>query len=91
MNDIGTCIPVVHQHSDKKELFLNISLVGVYAYCCNMLLSGHEMYLEGNFIFTHLKLWIASARHNFKWVKIRIINTLDIFLLFYFFTSSDIR
>ena len=20
-------------------------------------------------IFTHLKLWIASARHNFKWVK----------------------
>ena len=21
-------------------------------------------------IFTHLKLWIASARHNFKWVKI---------------------
>ena len=24
-------------------------------------------------IFTHLKLWIASARHNFKWVKIPII------------------
>ena len=23
-------------------------------------------------IFTHLKLWIASARHNFKWVKIPI-------------------
>ena len=23
-------------------------------------------------IFTHLKLWIASARHNFKWVKILI-------------------
>ena len=23
-------------------------------------------------IFTHLKLWIASARHNFKWVKIEI-------------------
>ena len=23
-------------------------------------------------IFTHLKLWIASARHNFKWVKISI-------------------
>ena len=22
--------------------------------------------------FTHLKLWIASARHNFKWVKIQI-------------------
>ena len=22
-------------------------------------------------IFTHLKLWIASARHNFKWVKIQ--------------------
>ena len=22
-------------------------------------------------IFTHLKLWIASARHNFKWVKMR--------------------
>ena len=20
-------------------------------------------------IFTHLKLWIAVARHNFKWVK----------------------
>ena len=23
-------------------------------------------------IFTHLKLWIASARHNFKWVKNQI-------------------
>ena len=23
-------------------------------------------------IFTHLKLWIASARPNFKWVKIQI-------------------
>ena len=23
-------------------------------------------------IFTHLKLWIASARHNFKWVTISI-------------------
>ena len=23
-------------------------------------------------IFTNLKLWIASARHNFKWVKIQI-------------------
>ena len=23
-------------------------------------------------IFTHLKLWVASARHNFKWVKIQI-------------------
>ena len=23
-------------------------------------------------IFTHLKLWIASARHNLKWVKIPI-------------------
>ena len=23
-------------------------------------------------IFTHLKLWIASARHNFKWVKTKI-------------------
>ena len=25
-------------------------------------------------IFTHLKLWVAVARHNFKWVKIRIIK-----------------
>ena len=25
-------------------------------------------------IFIHLKLWIASARHNFKWVKIQIDN-----------------
>ena len=24
-------------------------------------------------IFTHLKLWVAIARHNFKWVKIWII------------------
>ena len=23
-------------------------------------------------IFTHLKLWIVSARHNFKWVEIQI-------------------
>ena len=22
--------------------------------------------------FTHLKIWIAAARHNFKWVKISI-------------------
>ena len=25
-------------------------------------------------IFTHLKLWITSARHNFKWVKIVMIS-----------------
>ena len=25
-------------------------------------------------IFTHLKLWVASARHNFKWVKIKLNN-----------------
>ena len=24
-------------------------------------------------IFTHLKLWVAVARHNFKWVKILMI------------------
>ena len=23
-------------------------------------------------IFSHLKLWIAVARHNFKWLKIKI-------------------
>ena len=27
---------------------------------------------KGN--FTHLKLWVAVARHNFKWVKIFIIQ-----------------
>ena len=27
---------------------------------------GNEM----GVIFTHLKLWVAVARHNFKWVKI---------------------
>ena len=26
-------------------------------------------------IFTHLKLWVAAARHNFKWAKIHQ-NTL---------------
>ena len=25
-------------------------------------------------IFNHLKLWIASARHNFKWVKLQFSN-----------------
>ena len=25
--------------------------------------------IEKFLVFTHLKLWIASARHNFKWVK----------------------
>ena len=25
-------------------------------------------------IFTHLKLWVAVARHNFKWVKIKQFN-----------------
>ena len=29
-------------------------------------------------IFTHLKLWIASARHNFKWVKIQIEYNLAV-------------
>ena len=24
--------------------------------------------------FTHLKLWIASARHNFKWAKFKLNN-----------------
>ena len=24
-------------------------------------------------IFKHLKLWVAVARHNLKWVKIKII------------------
>ena len=24
-------------------------------------------------IFSHLKLWVAVARHNFKWVEIQII------------------
>ena len=24
-------------------------------------------------IFTHLKMWVAVANHNFKWVKIKII------------------
>ena len=28
--------------------------------------------LSSLLIFTHLKLWIASSRHNFKWVKIPI-------------------
>ena len=27
-------------------------------------------------ISTHLKLWIASARHNFKWVKISTVSTI---------------
>ena len=25
-------------------------------------------------IFTHLKLWVAVARHNFKWVKNKMYN-----------------
>ena len=25
-------------------------------------------------ISTHLKLWMAAARHNFKWVEIYIFN-----------------
>ena len=25
-------------------------------------------------IFTHLKLWVRVARHNFKWVNISIIS-----------------
>ena len=30
------------------------------------------LFCEICIIFTHLKLWIALARHNFKWVKILI-------------------
>ena len=30
------------------------------------------MLLEMAYIFTHLKLWVAIARHNFRWVKIMI-------------------
>ena len=25
-------------------------------------------------IFTHLKLWVAVARHNFKWVKFELFD-----------------
>ena len=28
--------------------------------------------LQIKLIFSHLKLWIAAARHNFKWLKIYI-------------------
>ena len=28
--------------------------------------------LTNKSIFTHLKLWVAVARHNFKWVKTKI-------------------
>ena len=37
-------------------------------------LSNHQCY-ELSIIFTHLKLWIAPARHNFKWVKISTAPT----------------
>ena len=29
-------------------------------------------FVKSEFLSTHLKLWIASARHNFKWVRIQI-------------------
>ena len=32
----------------------------------------HVHFVKSEIISTHLKLWIASARHNFKWVKIQI-------------------
>ena len=33
---------------------------------------GSPLFFQIWIIFTHLKLWIASARNNFKWVKIQI-------------------
>ena len=36
-------------------------------------LLGLTLHKHGT-IFTHLKLWVALARHNFKWVKIEIIH-----------------
>ena len=35
-------------------------------------LKKNYLFLSSLLIFTHLKLWIASSRHNFKWVKIPI-------------------
>ena len=29
-------------------------------------------------IFNHLKLWVVVARHNFKWVKIKILLIVQI-------------
>ena len=49
-------------------------------------------------IFTHLKLWIASARHNFKWVKIQPhclylpnqLDTVNMLKLAYKFVLNNI-
>ena len=36
--------------------------------------NSFSQFCETGIIFTHLKLWIASARHNFKWLKIPIVD-----------------
>ena len=38
-----------------------------------MQIFGHKL-LQFFVIFTHLKWWVAVARHNLKWLKIKIIN-----------------
>ena len=34
-----------------------------------LLILGLKLYKQ--ILFTHLKLWVAVARHNFKWVKVK--------------------
>ena len=29
--------------------------------------------------FTHLKMWVTVARHNFKWVKMLILNVMQLY------------
>ena len=48
-------------------------------------------FLQILIIFTHLKLWIASARHNFKWWKFQLNNLGVKGLMNAFFIPRDVH
>ena len=81
---------VSSQHVHALTLRVRIySIIVLFSYVfmtlCNEILEkilqmlDNHMHLDLNLtnstIFNHLKLWIAVARHNFKWLKIKFITS----------------
>ena len=50
---------------------INLSYVTCMSWHCYRIC---QFQTNARYIFIHLKLWVAVARHNFKWVKIYIFH-----------------
>ena len=53
--------------------------------------ASHDVWsqIKQMLIYTHLKLWVAVARHNFKWVKItHLVSSFSLLHSYTFYTSS---